>query len=133
MAVKPPQRLVVELLDVSLGPTISKEKSCRREAKNRKEGIAMIDIELTNELRLRSDNDCYMLAKKRTKKGVVLWEGFKFYSDIRSVMSHLPEYLIRQEDISSVAELVDRLDAWQEYLKLKFKPNGGWSSEKTNA
>ena len=81
----------------------------------------MIDIELTAELRLRSDNDCYMLAKKRTKKGVVLWEGFKFYSDIRSVMSHLPEYLIRQEDITSLSELVARLNVWQDYLKAKLE------------
>ena len=84
----------------------------------------MIDIELANELRLRSDSEGYMLCKPQKDKRYpdgTMWSGFKFYSDIRSVMSHLPEYLIRQEDITSLSELVARLNDWQIYLKAKLE------------
>jgi len=84
----------------------------------------MIDIEITEKFRLRSDKHGYMLCKSQKDKRTpdeITWSGFKFYSDIRSVMSHLPEYLIRQDDITSLSELVARLNAWQDYLKAQLE------------
>jgi hypothetical protein len=36
-------------------------------------------------------------------------------------MAYLPEYLVRQEDIASLSELVARLNDWQIYLKAKLE------------
>lgn len=66
-------------------------------------------IQLTDERRLKSDPNQYMLEKLRVVKGEVTWVPYKYYGSLNTALRSVPEQLLMESSANGITEALRQL------------------------
>jgi len=63
-------------------------------------------IQLDENTKLATDENQWMLQKRKVVKGVTEWRSFAYFKDITSAAQYYAELMLRRSDVDTLAEAI---------------------------
>jgi hypothetical protein len=76
-----------------------------------------VNIQLDKDWKIKSDERNWILAKKRTRKGKITYEGTRFYSNLNSLLEGYVEARLRGVEAHNIQDLIDTTNELKRQLK----------------
>ena len=82
----------------------------------------MLDIQITDDLKITSDEDNFILSKAQRDKNNIIsrWRDFEWYDELDSLIESVLKRGIRSQEAKTPQELINMLDELKtKYLAIK--------------